>query len=300
MSNELSQLSWCILGGDRRDLFFARAMLELGYNVRVCSIPGVEDLPHSIVVPDPSQAVHSASVLVCPVTGTDDSGVLRKSTIPINLPKLLYDAAQTTILVIGSAKQAVQEAAVARNIMVIESMHDDELAILNSIPSAEGAVQMAMEHSDFTIHGSRSIVLGYGRTGLTLASVLQGLKSEVTVAARKPQDLARAKALGHAPVRFSELKAILHSFDLIFNTVPALVLSRELVALIKETAIVIDLASPPGGVDFDAAQERGVTALLAPGLPGQVAPRTAGRILSTVIPRLVGEAIESYSRFNGK
>lgn len=175
--------------------------------------------------------------------------------------------------------------------MVVESMRDDELAILNSIPSAEGALQLAMEHSDFTIHRSRSAVLGLGRTGLTLASLLLAMKSTVTVAARRPQDQARARALGFISIKFDDLCAALPSQDLVFNTVPALVLTRALLLAMRSGAIVIDLASPPGGVDYQAAQEIGLNAILAPGLPGLVAPRTAGEILASVVPRLVSESL---------
>lgn len=293
MNGELKRVSWCILGGDRRDAHFARALLDLGYDVRVSCVPGTDDLPARVIVHDANEAVRGASVVVCPVTGTDESGVLRHSATPVDLLQVLSRAEGIEVLVIGTAKRAVKELACAKGIWIVESMRDDELAILNSIPSAEGAVQIAMEHSDFTIHGSRSAVLGFGRTGVTLASTLQALKSTVTVAARKPQDLARARALGHIPLRFSDLKSALRSFDLIFNTAPALVLPSELLNEVKKTCVIVDLASPPGGVDFEAAKEAGITAVLAPGLPGLVAPRTAGEILSQVIPRLVSQALES-------
>jgi dipicolinate synthase subunit A len=284
---------WCILGGDRRDAHFARAMLGLGYDVRVSCVPGADDLPAEAVVHDVHRAACGVSVLVCPVTGTDESGVLRRSTTPVDLLEILSGADGIKVLVIGTARQPVREIAAAKGIKIVESMRDDELAILNSIPSAEGAVQIAMQHSDFTIHGSRSAVLGFGRTGVTLASTLLALKSTVTVAARKRQDLAKARALGHIPLRFCKLKSALPSLDLVFNTAPALVLPRELLSAVKKTCVIVDLASPPGGVDFDAAKELGITAILAPGLPGLVAPRTAGEILSSVVPRLVDEALES-------
>jgi dipicolinate synthase subunit A len=79
--------------------------------------------------------------------------------------------------------------------------------------------------------------------------------------------------------------------DLIFNTVPALVLTRSLLSAMRRSAVVIDLASSPGGIDYQAAQELGVNAILAPGLPGLVAPRTAGEILASVVPRLVSESL---------
>jgi dipicolinate synthase subunit A len=291
MEARAKQLKWCILGGDERDVHFARSLLSKGYDVTACGFPRVEELPREVAVDDPCSAVKRVEILVCPVTGTDGHGILRKSTFPINLLEVLEKADSTKALVIGTAIESVQRAASERGIVVIESMRDDELAILNSIPSAEGALQLAMEHSDFTIHGSRSAVLGLGRTGLTLASLLLAVRSSVTVFARKPQDLARARALGFAPVKFDDLCDALPQQDLVFNTVPAVVLTRALLEAMPRNAVVIDLASPPGGVDYQAAREIGVKAILAPGLPGLVAPRTAGEILASVVPRLVDEAL---------
>jgi len=77
-------------------------------------------------------------------------------------------------------------------IQLIETANLDELAILNSIPSAEGAIQMAMDATKITIHGSASFVLGLGRFGTTLARMLHGIGAQVTGVARKPSDLARS------------------------------------------------------------------------------------------------------------
>jgi dipicolinate synthase subunit A len=291
METRAKEMRWCILGGDDREIHFVRSLLSRGYVLTACGIPKAEELPVEVAVVNPHQAVQGADIIVCPVTGTDGNGVLRKSTVPINLLGILESADAARVLVIGTADPLIQRAASERGIVVIESMRDDELAILNSIPSAEGALQLAMEHSDFTIHGSRSAVLGLGRTGLTLASLLLAMKSTVTVAARKPQDLARARALGFIPIRFDELHEALPLQDLIFNTVPALVLTRSLLSAMRRSAVVIDLASSPGGIDYQAAQELGVNAILAPGLPGLVAPRTAGEILASVVPRLVSESL---------
>lgn len=292
MNSRLKTLKWCILGGDKREVHFAQALLTQGYDVKVCGIPDSDKLPNQVVVDDPREAVKDVHVVVCPVTGTDQRGVLRKSTMPVDLTAILPEASELKILVIGSTNPAVSDAVSRTGARIVESMRDDELAILNSIPSAEGALQIAMENSDFTIHGSKSIVLGLGRTGLTLASTLLAMKSVVHAAARKRQDLARAQALGFIPINFSDLSDVLHEFDLVFNTVPALVLTRDLLAIMKSNAVIVDLASPPGGVDYEAAKKLGVKAILAPALPGLVAPRTAGQILASVIPRLVSESLE--------
>jgi dipicolinate synthase subunit A len=173
----------------------------------------------------------------------------------------------------------------------VDTGEDDELAILNSIPSAEGAILMAMQATPFTIHNSNCLVLGPGRTGLTLVRMLQGLGAHVWGAARKAPGRARLFEMGAMPVDFADLPHCLPQIDIVFNTVPAQVLDRSLVYVLRRTAVIIDLASAPGGVDFVAAAERGIHAELAPGLPGKVAPLTAGRILARVIPRIIEDEL---------
>ncbi len=75
--------------------------------------------------------------------------------------------------------------------------------------------------------------------------------------------------------------------DLIFNTVPSLVLDRVVLDSVNREAVIVDMASSPGGTDFEYASFLGIKALLAPGLPGIVAPKTAGKILAQVLPKLI-------------
>ena len=158
---------------------------------------------------------------------------------------------------------------------------------MNSIPSAEGAIQIAMEELPITIHGSSSYILGFGRVAATLARMLQGLGSKVTVVARNSAQLARAEEMGCRVLSFDHLIAGIGEAQVIYNTVPAMVLTAEVLAAVDRQCLIVDLANQPGGTDFPAAEKLGIKALLAPGLPGKVAPRTAGMILAKVIPPLI-------------
>ena len=95
--------------------------------------------------------------------------------------------------------------------------------------------------------------------------------------------------MGMKPATYEELPVLISNADIIFNTVPALVLNNTILNSVSSEAVIIDLASPPGGTDFDSAKRLGIKALLAPGLPGKVAPRTAGRILAKILPKLLLE-----------
>ena len=93
--------------------------------------------------------------------------------------------------------------------------------------------------------------------------------------------------MGFRPVSFDDLQSCINEAEIIFNTVPQLVLDEKMLSLVSREALIIDLAAYPGGTDFKTAQKMGVTALLSPGLPGKVAPTTSGKILAQVIPQLI-------------
>lgn len=148
---------------------------------------------------------------------------------------------------------------------------------------------MAMEATKITIHGSQSFVLGLGRCGWTLSRMLQGIGAHVTGVARKPSDLARAVEMGLHTVHFMDLEDEIGRAEVIFNTVPHQILDRMMLEKVARDAVIVDLASIPGGTDFEYAQMLGIKAQLAPGLPGIIAPKTAGRILAEIYPAVIQE-----------
>lgn len=159
----------------------------------------------------------------------------------------------------------------------------------NAIPTAEGAVQIALEELPVTLHGARALVLGYGRVGKLTAHRLAALGARVTVAARSYEALAWAEAYGHTAQQLTDLAGYLCGYDLVVNTVPRRVLTRELLEELKEGCLGIDLASKPGGVDCRGAAELGVRCVWALSLPGKVAPVTAASALRDTIYNMLRE-----------
>ncbi|MDD2201053.1 MAG: dipicolinate synthase subunit DpsA [Firmicutes bacterium] len=278
----------CLLGGDRRELKLVCTLIDSGAKVSCYGVPGDGLRPEAIVAESAEQACRGANVVVLPLSGTDSNGNVKVASKPICITReLLSVLSPNAILFSGTVPRFLAAESESLGIRTVETTANDELAILNSIPSAEGAILMAMQATPFTIHNSNCLVLGLGRTGLTLARMLQGIGAHVWAAARKGKDRARAFEMGLSPLDFADLSSCLPQIDIVFNTVPALVLDRALTYTMKRTAVIIDLASAPGGVDFVAASERGIHAELAPGLPGRVAPITAGQIVSKVLPEMI-------------
>jgi len=169
----------------------------------------------------------------------------------------------------------------------------DDVAIYNSIPTAEGAIMLAIQNTDITIHGSEAMVLGFGRTGMTLARMLRGMGASVKVGVNRPDHYARASEMGLNPFYTQELQSHVDQVDYLFNTIPAMIVTAQIIAGIPHRALIIDIASKPGGTDFRFAEKRGVKAMLAPSLPGIVAPKTAGRIIADSLIRIIMENVST-------
>ena len=154
------------------------------------------------------------------------------------------------ILISGAIDKEIKELAVVNNVKMIDLLENEELAILNAIPTAEGAIQIAMEKSKITIHDSNSLVLGFGRIGKILCKMLDGIGSKVYAEARKEYDLAKIKSYGYNAVHLNDLSEHLSKFDFIFNTIPYLILDKQKLEKVKKDCIIIDLASKPGRSRF--------------------------------------------------
>ncbi len=189
----------------------------------------------------------------------------------------------------GRCSAAVKELAGLYGVRLLDHFEREEEVILNVIPTVEGALQLAMAETPFTLHGARVLVCGFGRIGKLLSRALGALGAEVTVSARKESDFAWCSAFGYESIHTDTLSAALAGKQIIFNTVPTLLFDRRVLDRMEGETLLIDLASAPGGVDFDYAAATGKKALQALSLPGKVAPRTAGEIICKTIINMYQE-----------
>lgn len=296
MEEKLTGVSIAVLGGDARELILIPELLRLGAKVKVAGFPSCRELEEALLVISPAEAVQETEVVILPFPGTDAQG---KIYAPLAKEELFLNAevwealSPGVVMIIGKARPFLRAMVQEYGIRLLEIAERDEVAILNAIPSAEGALQIALEELPITLHGSNAFVLGFGRLGQTLARVLRALGAKTWVVARKAGALARGYEQGYKVASFTKLPAVISQADVIFNTVPALVLDAFVLAKVRPEALIIDLASEPGGTDFEAAARLKRKAILASGLPGKVAPVTAGRILAQVVPALIRQELAS-------
>ncbi|MCK9525663.1 MAG: dipicolinate synthase subunit DpsA [Limnochordia bacterium] len=290
MVRQLDGVPITMLGCDEREVGLAEALVDLGADLRLVGFPREGSLIRALHFGDPVEALRGSEAVIAPMSNTDAEGRIAASVGPndgpISLAQVIPVIPSKTPLLIGVAKPIIRGLATQYGLVLVEMAEIDEIAVLNSIPTAEGAIAVAMENTAITIHNSRCLVLGLGRCGTTLAQLLVGLGAHVTVSSRLPVDLARAVALHCESLRLSAL-ASRADFQIIFNTIPAMVLPRSYLRLLDPTAVIVDIASGPGGTDFSAARELGIIAIHALSLPGRVAPKTAADILIQTIPHLL-------------
>ena len=290
MCSILSGIKIAVLGGDERELILVAELVKTGATVVVAGFPREKVCHGAFIVSSVEEACKDIEVLILPLPGTNDNGVIRavyaEQELQLN-EKAVASIASNGLIIIGSARKFLKEWTSKYKLNLLEIVEMDDIAILNSIPTAEGAIQIAMEETDITIHGSKTCVIGFGRVGITMARTLKALGSDVTIVARNPGQLARAYEMGCNRAAYDDLHEIMNHTNIVFNTVPTMVLDSSILKYANPDVLIIDLATQPGGTDFEAANTFGLKAILAPGLPGKVAPVYAGKILAEVIPRLI-------------
>lgn len=265
----MRQTYWMV-GGDERSFWTAQHLRCGGAEVLTYGVPRLSDTPL------PSDF----SCLILPFPSFRGALVRGASAVPVE--ELLCRASNRTH-VFGGLFGIWREAFEGRGARVTELYDTEPLTTSNAIPTAEGAICLAMEHSPITLHGASCLVIGYGRIGKLLSHRLLALGAAVTVAARKPADRALAEACGME----SELTGIylhgLGQYDFVFNTVPSPVLDEAQLRRLPPECVLLELASQPYGIDALACERLGLTYVPAAGIPGQYAPKTAGALYAQSI-----------------
>ncbi|WP_106766016.1 dipicolinate synthase subunit DpsA [Paenibacillus faecalis] len=281
------------IGGDARQIEVIKKCSEMDASVSIAGFDKLQDSFHGVArEPFTAELLSKADVLVLPVVGCDDEGRIGAlyAEGPLKLEEEHLQAMpKHGVVYTGMAKSYLRTLCEKNNIKLVELLERDDVAIYNSIPTAEGALMMAIQNTDFTIHGSTSMVLGMGRTGFTMARSLQGLGAKIKMGVRKSDHFARAEEMGWKPFLIKDLGSQVSDIDLLFNTIPSMIVTAQIISKMPREAVIIDLASAPGGCDFRYAERRGIKAMLAPGLPGIVAPKTAGIIMANTLVELISE-----------
>ena len=285
--------NFAIIGGDLRIIKLAKMLVKDGNKVYTYGLEKAEELKNieNIIFCDKlSKVVQDSEIVIGPIpfssNGKDINSPFSDNTISI---RELMHVINAKILIAGSIAPEIYNLANDEYIEIIDIMKREELAVLNTISTAEGAIEIAIANTNKIIHGSEVLILGFGRIGKVLARKMAGLSAKVTCAARKNEDLAWIKAYGHQATNINTLGENLAQYDMIINTVPHLILNSERLQNVREDCLLIDLASNPGGIDKRTVKDRGLKLVWALALPGKVAPVTTAEFIKDTIYNVLKE-----------
>ena len=203
---------------------------------------------------------------------------------------ILHKTKKGTVAFAGKICKQAYKTAEKAGVTLIDFLEREDLAMLNAIPTVEGTLEILIAERDKTLWSSDVVVTGYGRISKLLCHHLRALGTNVTVCARSAKDKAQAQAFGYKAVEITKLSKVVEKADIIINTVPALLIDEPILKTLKEDVFIVDLASRPGGVDFDMAEVLGINVNWALGLPAKTAPVTAGQFVVTSVLDIIKES----------
>lgn len=164
----------------------------------------------------------------------------------------------------------------------------ESCALKNAFLSAEGAVTLLEENTSYSLFGAKILIIGYGRIGKALHKILKAYEANITVCSRSKDSCALAEYNGAKHITFNDLTSN-NDADIIINTVPHIVLTSPEISAMKKDAIILELASFPGGVDNLAAKSSGIKVINGKSLPAKYTEKTAGYIIGEAVANIIEE-----------
>jgi dipicolinate synthase subunit A len=277
-----------IIGGDVRTIKLIEMLEKDKYEISTYGLEKNFTIPMN-KCNTLQECVEGADIIIGPIPFSNEEDI----TTPFGNKKIkiqeFIEAAKGKIVVAGAIRQDIFEQAKEKQIEMIDIAKREEFAVLNAISTAEGAIQIAIKETSKNLHGNNILILGFGRVGKVLAKMLQGIGAKVACEARKNTDIAWIKAYGYEPIELVDLKENLHKYDIIINTIPYVVLEKEELQKVKKDALIIDLASNPGGVNREEVKEAGIKFVWALSLPGKVSPVTSAEFMKQTLDNIFKE-----------
>lgn len=287
----MDRMKYTVIGGDLRNMKLAETIASDGNQVSIFGFENAGFETFLEEISDLDSAIDDSQIVIGPLPCSNDNEILNtpfhKEKIYIN--EVFRKMKKNQLFIAGRISDRINQMAKAYNVYTIDILEREEMAVLNCIPTAEGAIQIAMEELPVTLNGSKVLILGYGRLGKVLAKMLSGIGADVWAEARKYSDLAWMKAYGIKSIYINDLDKYLCEMDVIYNTIPSRILDGSRLEKLSRDCLVIDLASKPGGVDFDGAKTLGIKVIWALSLPGKVAPVTAAGYMKETIYNIIEE-----------
>lgn len=282
---------FALCGGDERQVRLLRQLREDGHEVRALALDEAALPMGAAVCETAEEALSGADCVVLPLPASRKRGCLScpLSSGEWSLAEIFASVSEGQLVCAGMADEALYSLAEKSGAVLRDYYEREELLAVNAAATAEGAVAVLLSETEGALYGRSVLITGWGRVARALAPRLNGMAMRVAVAARREADRAWIASLGYDDLDIERLGENLRVFDAAVNTVPAPVLTAGVLSELKPGTLVVELASKPGGVDFEAARAFGLRAVRAPGLPTKYAPETAAAAIRRALYSIIGE-----------
>lgn len=282
-----------VIGGDLRSLKLIELLEKDGLEVYTYGFELADEILNNPNIKQCSNlktALKKSKVIIGPIPFSSDRTNLLTpfSKEKISIAEFLENI-QGKKIIAGNFSEDIRKSFDAQEVEYIDLIKREEFSVLNAISTAEGTIEIIIRETQRTIHGSKILVMGFGRVGKVLADKLDGIGADVYCEARKNEDIAWIKTYGYKPIKLNELNEHLGEFEIIINTIPFQILDEKRLDLVKEDAVLIDLASNPGGIDRNAAKNKKLKLIWALSLPGKVAPITSAEFIKETLDNVLKE-----------
>lgn len=273
------------IGGDTRQYYMVRQLLSMGFLISVYGLELNDLTEHIYHAESLKEAMNFSNIIVGPVPFSKNQKMIYSNVVleDLSIECFLKELRPYHQVFGGNPFRKIKDYFKENDIPFYDFMAVESVSIANTIATAEGSIVEAITRSPINLHGSECLVLGFGRCAKVLADKLKGLNASVTISARNEAALSLALAYGYHAVPLSTLSRSMDTYHFIFNSIPAMILDASLLSHVKKDATIIDIASAPGGTNFDYCKQINLNAALCLALPGKYSPKTSAKILNSAL-----------------
>lgn len=283
-------MKYALVGGDRRAAILSALLARDGHRVCCYALERADTPPEVLKTGCIQGCVYGADCVILPLP-SERGGLLNAplSSSVLTMEEVIGALWPGQVVAGGRFSERSLELAIRAGLRIEDILLRPDFTQANAALTAECALARLIDGSERALLGAPVLVCGWGRIGRLLALRLAALGARVTVAARSRADRAQARSFALSALDYGELEGEIGGFDFIVNTVPARVITEAMLCTASDTALLLELASPPGGFDRNLAENIGLHAETAPGLPGKAAPYSAAELIRRAIYEIMSE-----------
>lgn len=272
----MNDYSFLIVGGDKRQEYLYKILSAKNKKSEAIFLRGKSNIFEDL------EKIYESDVIILPIPSTTDGTTLYAPMLNDKVPlSSIVERISNKAILFTGGENNIFTACKAKK--VINLLSNEAMTLKNAMATAEAALAIIIDETEHTLFDSEILITGYGRIGKIITNYLMALKANVSVCARSEISRTEAAIAGAKNFGFNKLKDSLPKYEILINTVPWLIFKEEELKKIKPDALIIDLASKPGGIDFNYAKSIGLKVIHALSLPGKYSPQTAAKFIEEAI-----------------